>query len=210
MTVLKLNLRNTFGVLLTVTAIFLFSATTASAQVENPSRVSIQGIATFTKSSDGNGIRQEANKAGGFLAGYSYQFNRWAGVEGNYGYSRNTQDFISTTGTTGIQSNIHQFTGAFVAHLPTSNSKIEPYALAGSGALLFDPTENTVVGGAERQARAVFLYGGGVNWGLSSKIGLRTEYRGFLYKTPDFGISSLNLDKVTHLAQPSAGLYFRF
>jgi len=27
---------------------------------------------------------------------------------------------------------------------------------------------------------------------------------------PDFTIDTLNLDKVTHLAQPSVGFYFRF
>jgi opacity protein-like surface antigen len=209
MTLLQ-NLKNTFGAFLAVTVVLLLGVSTASAQVENPSRISIQGIGMFTKGSDGNGIRQEASKSSGFLAGYSYQFNRWASVEGNYGYSRNTQNFIATAGTTGIQSNVHQFTGAFVAHLPVYSSRVEPYALAGTGALMFDPTDNNAVAGAERQSKAVFLYGGGVNWGLTSKIGLRTEYRGFIYQTPDFGISSLNLDKVTHLAQPSAGLYFRF
>jgi outer membrane immunogenic protein len=203
-------LKNTFGAFLAVVTVFLLSAATASAQVEDPSRISIQGIGLFTKNSDANGIRQEATKSSGFLAGYSYQFNKWAGVEGNYGFSRNTQNYLASAGTTGVQSDIHQFTGAFVAHINVHNDKVQPYALAGSGALVFDPTENNIVGGAQRQARATFLYGGGVYLGLTHNVGIRAEYRGYVYKTPDFDISSLNLDKVTHLAQPSAGLYFRF
>lgn len=187
-----------------------FVSTTAFAQVEQPSEVSIQGIGLFTKSSEAAGIRQEATKSSGFLVGYSYQFNRWAGVEGNYGFSRNTQNYLASTGTTGIQSNVHEFTGAFVAHIPVSNAKIQPYALAGSGVLLFDPTTNNTFAGIDRQAKPVFLYGGGVKFGLTNHIGIKGEYRGYLYKTPDFDVTALNLDKVTHLAQPSAGIYFRF
>jgi len=31
-----------------------------------------------------------------------------------------------------------------------------------------------------------------------------------VYNTPDFGLASLRVDRVTHTAQPSAGLVFRF
>jgi hypothetical protein len=59
-----------------------------------------------------------------------------------------------------------------------------------------------------RQAKAALVYGGGVNFDATSHFGVRAEYRGFVYKAPDFKLDSLNLDKVTHLAQPSAGIYF--
>jgi hypothetical protein len=39
---------------------------------------------------------------------------------------------------------------------------------------------------------------------------LRGEYRGFVYKDPDFGIKGLNSDTWTHTAQPSAGVVYRF
>jgi len=31
-----------------------------------------------------------------------------------------------------------------------------------------------------------------------------------VYNTPDFGLTNLRVDKVTHTAQPSAGVVFRF
>src|SRR5688500_686814 len=202
--------KRTFGVFSAALAALFPSAATASAQVEIPSQSSIQRTGLFTKSSDGSGIRQEATKSGGFLVGYSYQISRWAGVEGNYGFSRNTQNYSTTVGTNGVQADLHQFTGAFVVHIPVHRLRVRPYALSGSGALLFDPTDNVCVGGAARQPKPAFLYGGGVNFDVSHRIGVRTEYRGFVYQTPDFGLSSLNLDKYTHLAQPSVGVYFRF
>ena len=97
-----------------------------------------------------------------------------------------------------------------MAHFPLNVSKVRPYALAGTRALVFDPTDKFVVTGAGRQTKAAFLYGGGVDFDIAHNFGVRAEYRGLVYKVPDFTLDSLNLDKVTHLAQPSVGFYFRF
>ena len=45
---------------------------------------------------------------------------------------------------------------------------------------------------------------------LTRNFGVRAEYRGLVYKVPDFSLNNLNLDKVTHLAQPSIGFFVRF
>ena len=51
-------------------------------------------------------------------------------------------------------------------------------------------------------------------WALTSVISCgafrRPEYRGYLYKIPDFQIPGLASDNFTHLAQPSVGLVWRF
>jgi hypothetical protein len=39
---------------------------------------------------------------------------------------------------------------------------------------------------------------------------LRAEYRGFVYKSPSFNLASLKTDAWTHMAQPSAGIVYRF
>lgn len=190
-------------------ALFVF-ATTAMAQVENPSQVTIQGTGLFTKDTTNDPTSHSATKSGGFLVGYSYRFNNWAGVEGNYGYTRNTQNYLGTISGSSIQSDFHEITGAFVAHVPIAVAKVRPYALGGAGALVFDPTEKFLVSGATRQTKAAFVYGGGFDFDLTHNFGIRTEYRGLVFKVPDFSVNSLNLDKVTHLAQPSVGFFFRF
>jgi hypothetical protein len=50
---------------------------------------------------------------------------------------RNTQIYFGGTGTR-IESNIRQITGSAVAKLP-SFARLQPYALAGGGVLVFDP-----------------------------------------------------------------------
>jgi opacity protein-like surface antigen len=186
------------------------STTTVFAQVERPSQISIQGTALITKSSNDQIPSNEASKSGGLLVGYSYQFSRWFGAEANYGYTRNTQNFVTFGGPSSIQANFHEVTGALVLHIPVNVRSVRPYVLGGGGALVFDPTEKFIVSGADRQTRGTFVYGGGANFDITKKFGVRAEYRGLVYKVPDFGLDSLNLDKFTHLAQPSVGFFVRF
>ena len=191
-----------------VTGLVLF-ATAAMAQVEQPSQISLQGTGLFTKDSNAGSSTQRAADSGGLLVGYSYQFNKWAGVEGNYGYSRNTQNYFGSFGQSGIRTDFHEVLGSFVFHIPVRVANVRPYALAGGGALIFNPVDN-FTNGIDRQTRGAFVYGGGFNFDVTRNFGVRTEYRGLVYKSPDFTQPALNLDKVTHLAQPSAGFYFRF
>jgi len=196
----------------TVAAFFVFS-TSAMAQVEQRSQISLQGTALVTKdtNADSNPLSHQATKSGGLLVGYSYRFNSWAGAEGNYGYTQNTQNFIGSVGRS-IRSDFHEMTGAFVAHIPVNAHGVRPYALAGAGALIFNPTDDakSTNSGIDRQTKAAFVYGGGVNFDITANFGVRAEYRGLVYKVPDFKLDALNLDKITHLAQPSVGFFFRF
>src|SRR5215510_10554849 len=128
------------------------SASTAFAQVEQPSQISIQGTALVTKSSTDQIPSNDVTKSGGFLVGYSYQFSRWLGAEGNYGYSRNTQNFLTTGGPSSVQADFHELTGALVAHIPVNVRSVRPYVLGGGGALVFDPTDTALVA-ADRQTR---------------------------------------------------------
>jgi outer membrane immunogenic protein len=182
----------------------------AAVAQENRSEVSLQGTGFFTKDTNGNGTFERANETGGFLLGYRYNFNRWLAAEANYGYDRNTQFYFGSSAAR-VQSNIHQVTGSAVVKLP-SFAHVQPYALAGGGALLFDPTGNAggSFTGATWQATGAFVYGAGADYAVARHISLRAEYRGYVYKAPDFNVAGLNTDSWTHIAQPSAGIVFRF
>lgn len=200
--------------LLAAVAVSLVLSTAAMAQVEQRSQVSVQGTALITKdtNSDSSPLSQNTTKSGGFLVGYSYQFNSWAGAEGNYGYTQNTLNTFGSFGQSSIRSDFHEITGSFVAHIPVRARGVRPYALAGGGALVFNPTDDAIVAntGIDRQTKGAFVYGGGANFDIARNFGVRAEYRGLVYKAPDFKLDRLNLDKITHLAQPSVGFYFRF
>jgi opacity protein-like surface antigen len=181
---------------------------------ESRQEVSVQGTGFFTSSASGNGTSYDATQTGGFLGTYRYHLNHWISAEAAYGYNANTQKYLYLSSSLfRIQSGIHQFTGSFVVNLPSSpRSRFNPYFLAGGGALLFEPTSDQFnsLSGAQSQSRGAFIYGAGLNYALHKGISLRAEYRGLLYKTPDFGFGALATNAVTHTAIPSAGLSFRF
>ena len=192
-------------------ALFMFIAS-ARADEGHTQEVGVQGTGFFTKDSSSNVLNQHTTNSGGFLVSYRYHFNRWFAADVSYGWNRDTQQNISSTGSLNVQSNVHQTTVAAVMDLPWRTARFNPYVLAGTGALVFAPTQNAgaTVPGAGNQAKATFVYGGGVNYDLSRHLMFRLEYRGLVYGRPDFGVSALRSGLTTNTAQPSAGVIYRF
>jgi opacity protein-like surface antigen len=182
----------------------------AFAQIEQPSQITIQGIGLFTRSTTNDNISHDATKSGGILAGYSYQFKPRLAFEANYGYSRNTQNYSSLSAQTSVETHVHEVTAGLLLRLPSNVRHVRPYVIGRSGALIFDPVEESSASESQRQTRMAFVYGGGADFTLASNFGIRAEYRGLIYKAPDFSVDSLNIDKFTHLAQPSVGFFYRF
>jgi len=191
------------------TALF---AATSKAQELPPNEVSVQGIGFFTKDSNNNQVTQHTTDSGGLLVSYRNRFSRLFGADLSYGYTRNTQQNLTSAGAFNVQSNIHQTTAALLAHTPGRVLGFRPFALAGVGALTFSPTSNLggIVPGSDTQAKATFVYGGGADYDINDHFALRLEYRGLVYKRPDFGFTPLNSDATAHTAQPSAGFVVRF
>ena len=175
------------------------------AQTEEAGRqdVAVQAFGSFVTSTTQNGIDNKATNSGGVLASYRLFFNKHSGIEANYGYTENTQKY---TGALGVKTRSHEVSGAYVFRMPMG--KITPFALAGAGALVFDP-KNYV--GASTQTRAAFVYGAGLDYNLSHRIFLRAEYRGFVYNSPTYSLASLGgMDRIAHRAEPTFGFGYRF
>ena len=202
-------------VLSAVAFIFLFIA--AGFAQDFKSEFSVQGTVNLPKNSTNIDIPHDATKSGGFLIGYRYHLNSWFALQGDYGYTRDTQKYFDPFfGETDIQTNIHQLTGEAVISAPSS-SRVRPYGLAGIAGLFFRPTnspDNNFIGigqgSGNNQTKPAFVYGGGIDFDLTKYMALRAEYRGLFFKIPDFQLPGLASDNFTHLAQPSVGLVWRF
>ena len=163
---------------------------------------SVQALGSFVKDSTENGIDQSATNSAGVLATYRYYFSRHHGVEANYSWTSNTQTYTGFS----TDTNSHEISAAYVFRMPMRHWS--PFALAGAGALIFNPTN---VAGANMQARAAFVYGGGADFNLTSRLFLRAEYRGLVYNSPTYDLAGLNgFDRITHRAEPSIGFGWRF
>jgi len=170
------------------------------------SEVSVQAFGSFLKETTDNGIRQSATDSGGILATYRYFFSKYHGVEANYGHSLNTNSYALTSGPLGVNAHSNEISGAYVFRYPTK--WVTPFALGGVGALVFDPKDAL---GASTQTRAAFVYGGGADFNVTPRLFLRAQYRGLVYNSPTFDLAPLtDLERVTHRAEPSVGVGFRF
>jgi len=185
------------------------AAVPSFSQDETPlyrNEASVQAFGSFLKTTTTNGVDQSATKSGGVLATYRFLFDRHNGVEINYGYALNTQNYGAGGSVFSLKNNTHEATAAYIFRAPFKHWT--PFAEAGVGALIFDPHGTT---GIDAQARAAFVYGGGADVNLTRHVFLRAEYRGFVYNSPAWKLAGLDgLDRTTHLAEPSVGFGYRF
>jgi outer membrane immunogenic protein len=170
------------------------------------SEVYVEGFLPIVKGTTAYGVQDSTSLSGGVLAGYRFLFGAHSGVEASYGYSRSTQTYNVGSGPLGVASNSDEVFAAYLFRF--QHKRWSPYLLAGVGALLFDPKAAT---GADTQARAGYLYGGGADFDIHGRLFVRAEYRGIFYNSPTFNLNSLTgLDRFTHRAEPAVGFGYRF
>lgn len=218
----KLMFRNA---MVAVAALLLF---VASGLAQDNWDVNLGGAAVVTKQATGNGTTQTATKSGAYLITARHRFTARSSVELNYARTANSQEYLSSPLNFRIQGTVGEISGAYVFSL-FQTPKLQPFLLAGAGVLIFYPSysSNTINGvqtylPAVRQSKPAFLYGGGVDYAvfsslplvrgfpLSNHLALRLQYRGLVYKAPDFGIQNLFTGEHGHMAEPSLGLVVKF
>ena len=181
----------------------------ASAQTLKNLEGGVNIFGQFSQSSNGNGVQDSPTDSLGVVASVRQSFHPWLGYEINYGYTRFSEHYSTTP--FGVQNNVHEATGAYLLQGPTIPILgLQPFGAVGVGGLLFLPT---TVGGQKynQQWRVPLLYEVGVNYPIfTSHFGLRLQYRGLVYKTPDFNSAQLTTNTRRQTSEPSVGAYFRF
>jgi hypothetical protein len=203
----------TAGLAITILAL----ACIASAQEQNRFDFSINGAGVFSKtaSSSSGSITDEPTKSVAFIGTFRFHFSPKNALEANLGHTRNSQIFSIPPDSFRVISAITEYTGAYVFS-PFSSRKFQPFLLAGGGALRFSPG-NTYIDtfpasfGAGSQTSLAFLYGGGMDYPVWRILAVRVQYRGLLYKEPDFRVPSLLFTGAKgHMAEPSVGIVLKF
>jgi hypothetical protein len=163
----------------------------------------------FSGTSSGDGVKDSPTDSLGTLATFRQSFHPWLGYEVNYSYTRFSERY--NTIPFGVQNNVNEVTGAYLVQGPTLPFLgIQPFGAIGFGALIFLPT---TVGGQRypQQNRIPLLYEVGINYPLiTSHFGLRLQYRGLSYKTPDYNATLLTTGARRTTSEPSVGAYLRF
>jgi outer membrane immunogenic protein len=197
-------------------ATVLVLASFALAQDEGRFDVGIGYTGVFSKTStasQGN-TTLKPTTSGGILATFRYRFNHTHGIEVNFGHTSNSQVFSVPPDTFRVKAGITEYSGAYVLS-PFHTERIEPFVFGGGGTLRFNPGNQYIDGflspfGASSQRALAFLYGGGADYRLWKTLAVRVQYRGLIYKVPDFGRTRLFTGVMGHMAEPSAAIVIKF
>src|ERR1700694_5467695 len=209
---------------LAVAALFVL-ASTAVGQAGNRFDVALGFEGVFPKQTSANGIVLSPTNSGGFLGTFRWRFAEKHSIEINYARTNDSQIY-KTPNTFRIQSNVTEWTGAYVFS-PMETKKFESFVFGGAGILVFNPFStfvNTVQVPvpSTRQTEFAVLYGVGVDYrvfssvpglrkaALAPHLALRIQYRGLFYKVPNFNNPNLFTGSRGHLAEAAAGFVIKF
>jgi|SRR5579872_553268 len=202
--------------LLAVTLAFVGVPFAAAQQDIGHFDVSFSFGAVFNKTSSNaeNGVAVSPTNSGLILGTFRFRFNRMNGIEVTGARTNDSQIFVLGTNDYRAQTSVTEFTGAYVFS-PFHFEKIEPFLLAGGGAPRFYPSNQYINGnaspfGAAQQTSMAFLYGGGLDYRVWKRLGLRLQYRGLIYKEPNFHVTQFFTGVKGHMAEPSIGIVFNF
>ena len=159
-----------------------------------------------------------ANAAGGLIE-LRHLANPILGFEATYSFNRANERYNSLVAITcpvganpcppvvqSVSANAHEITVDWVPSLKIAH--LRPFGVLGVGALINAPSGGQ--SNTQTSTQAVYVYGGGLDWGLVPHLGLRLQYRGNLYHKPDVSQLFTSVSGFTHTAEPMIGAYFRF
>jgi opacity protein-like surface antigen len=224
------------GKFLSGVVFFSLLAGLGSRPVQAQTDVALSGYGAFNQSSSGSTTIQKPSDQAGFLIEARHISNPLVGYEVTYAYNRANQAYATSqpqacpafgcsSSTAAVQANAHEITADWVASLRILN--VRPFALAGGGVLVTVPqggsvttnvcglltplcSSSTTAASTQTQAKAMFVYGAGVDWTVLPHLGLRFQYRGRVYKAPDLATAFSSTDKFTRTSEPVLGVFLRF
>jgi opacity protein-like surface antigen len=170
---------------------------------------------------------QGTSPSAGTLGTFRQTFSSWLGYSVNLGYSRISERYLSPdfyyhySNQFNVDSNMYESTISYVAHTPV-NKRFALFGDIGPGLLTFLPVHRGVdavnfapgqqaslVPGV--QFRPAGVAGAGIDLHLTRRFDLRAEYRGLLYKNPDFQTGDAPYSKqLTLTNEPTISLVYHF
>lgn len=188
----------------------LLSAVTAFGQ-ESRQDASISAFGLVGPDVTGNAVHMKTTTTLGFLGSYRYLLTPRSGLEANYGFAQNSTKFVTSFIPNGrIHTRQQELSAAYVYNF--NFKKFSPFGEVGVGALIYTPIKDFGTNNldAKGNTRIGALFGAGVAYEISPSFDIRAEYRGFLVKAPDFGITDFKTNRYEFLSMPAIGVAYHF
>jgi opacity protein-like surface antigen len=194
---------------------FLLAACVAAGRAqESRQDISISGtglIEPFIASQ--TDVQVHSNAAYGALVSYRFMLTPSSALELNYGITYQNKINFLYEGTNHYQvlTRTQELSGAYVR---TFNfRKFNPFLEAGPGAMIFLPIRNsqTTSLDVKQQTSVGAMYGAGLAYEISPSFDIRTEFRGFVTKVPNFsGGQPFTTNKYYNIYMPTLGVAYHF
>ncbi|MFP5236682.1 MAG: outer membrane protein [Acidobacteriota bacterium] len=200
-----------------VSGVVILALSVCGATLRAQTSVALSAYGAFSGTTTANGVQESpANSAGGMFE-LRHVGNPILGFEGTYSFNRANQEYTGPgpcpvgivsacppTTTQTIKADAHEITADWVPSVGLANFRA--FGVLGVGMLLNVPSGGQ--SNTQTSTKAVYVYGAGLDWGLLPHLGLRLQYRGNLYKSPDVTQLFTSVNKFTHTAEPMIGVYF--
>lgn len=198
-----------------VSGVAILALCLCGATLRAQTSVALSAYGAFSGTTTANGVQQSpSNSAGGMLE-VRHIANPILGFEGTYSFNRADESYKQTVGVSAcpatgcppsfasVKSDAHELTLDWVPSVGLANFR--PFGVLGVGMLFNVPSSGQ--SNTQTSTKPVYVYGAGLDWGLLPHLGLRFQYRGNLYKSPDVTQLFTSVDKFTHTAEPMIGIY---
>ncbi|MGH9480993.1 MAG: outer membrane protein [Terriglobales bacterium] len=168
------------------------------------SELFVGGVYQFAKATIANGVAIGTTNVPGFQVGYRLHLTDFNAIEVRYSYGQPTQAYGPTIT---VKSRNSEISFAYVWTYPATGP-IRPFFLGGAGFVHYVPIASGSTPGSATQTRPTFVYGGGLDFKISNRWSIRAEYRGLIYRMPDF--NQIAVGKFNHNAEPDIGVVMHF
>lgn len=178
---------------------------------ESRQDVSVSAMGVFAPQANGNAVYLNTTSTLGFLGSYRYMLTPRSALELNYSYAENSYKYRTSFLPNGrVHARQQEITGAYVYNLNFRN--FNPFLEGGVGGFIFSPIkdEGTNLLDAKQNTNVGALFGGGVAYELSPSFDIRAEYRGFVVKAPDFGLTNFKTNRYEVISLPAIGIAYHF
>jgi outer membrane immunogenic protein len=179
---------------------------------ESRQDVSVSGIGVFAPQVNGNAVQLNSTSTVGVLGSYRYMLTPHSALELNYSYAQNSYAYRTSFLPNGrVHARQQEITGAYVYSFRSFHN-FNPFLEAGVGALIFTPIRDSATNlfDTKQNTNIGALFGGGVAYELSPSFDIRVQYRGFVVKAPDFGLTDFKTNRYEVVSMPAIGIAYHF
>jgi opacity protein-like surface antigen len=196
-----------------IVVLLLTASVAAGRAQESRQDISLSGTGLITPyKSSSTDVYVDSKSTFGALVSYRFMLTPSSALEANYGIAYQTKYRYTFSGVQSriIPTRTQEISAAYVRSF--NFKKFNPFIEAGPGAMIFLPIRNSGLQDvdAKQQTGIGGLYGGGVAYEISPSFDIRAEYRGFITKVPQFGLSYLNTNRWFNIYNPTVGVAYHF